>query len=558
MKPSFSALVLAILYLFHVVIYAQQQDSGTYHEAYFLLDALNTGLPARAPSIHLQTPQAAVEHFLQACREEQFLQAAHALNLNLITEPLQALRAADLAQKFYHVLEQKLWIDWEDLPDRPDGQIEIGASNDPLVGVPRRSLKLGSIDLDGRDIAIRLQRVKLPDSDPIWVFSAATVENIDQLYEQYGPSTLQQHLPDWAKQKVLARIPLWQWLALLLFAGLSGLAAWLVYRLTRHVLRHVEQPLPARIGSEAPAPIAIIAGLAMFSLLNATLLTLTGPVIKLLNPLLTLLIVAAFTWLGIRLIRQLSIYFDERYADRLEHYEDDEARRALTYIAVARRVLIFIALLVGIGVALAQVNMLKTLGISLLASAGIVSVIAGVAAHNVLANIMAGIQIAITRPASIGDSIYFEQQWGFVEEITYTYITIRTWDQRRMIVPLKYFLSHPFENWSMRDAHLIKPIYIYLDYRTDVQAVRDKFEQLLRDSEEWDEQTPPTVQVTDLKEETMEVRALCSAKNPSLAWDLHCRLREALIRYVQELENGRYLPKRRILLDDAVENSKGE
>ncbi|MEZ5594262.1 MAG: mechanosensitive ion channel [Gammaproteobacteria bacterium] len=263
----------------------------------------------------------------------------------------------------------------------------------------------------------------------------------------------------------------------------------------------------------------------------------------------TLLIVAGFTWLGIRLIRQLSVYVDQRYADRLEHYDDDEARRALTYVAVARRVLIFIALLVGVGIALSQLNLLKTLGISLLASAGLISVVAGVAAHNVLENIMAGIQIAITRPASIGDSIYFEKQWGYVEEITYTYITVRTWDQRRVVVPLKYFLSHPFENWSMRDPHLIKPIYLYVDYSTDVQALREKFEQLLQNSEDWDEKAEPTVQVTACKEETMEVRVLCSAKNPSIAWDLHCRLREELIQYIQETERGRYLPKQRVLLE---------
>ena len=546
----FSALLA--LCLTSTLVCAQTADSDpnpSYNKAYFLLDDLNSGLPARSPSIHLQTPQATLEHFLRACREQQFMQAAQALNLNLIAAPMQALRAAELARQLYYVIEQKLWIDWEDLSDRPDGQIDVGATNNPLIGVPRRSLKLGSIELDGRDAAIRLQRVKLPEQEPIWVFSAATVENIDELYALYGPGFLQQHLPDWAKQRVLARMPLWKWLALFVFAALSGLIAWVGYRLTRRAIQHAEQPLLARLGAELPKPVGFLAGLLSFSVLNATILALTGPVAKVLTPLLTLLIVAGFTWLGIRLIRQLSVYVDQRYADRLEHYDDDEARRALTYVAVARRVLIFIALLVGVGIALSQLNLLKTLGISLLASAGLISVVAGVAAHNVLENIMAGIQIAITRPASIGDSIYFEKQWGYVEEITYTYITVRTWDQRRVVVPLKYFLSHPFENWSMRDPHLIKPIYLYVDYSTDVQALREKFEQLLQASEDWDKKSEPTVQVTACKEETMEVRVLCSAKNPSIAWDLHCRLREELIQYIQETERGRYLPKQRVLLE---------
>ncbi|MEZ5594261.1 MAG: hypothetical protein R3F53_27610 [Gammaproteobacteria bacterium] len=127
---------------------------------------------------------------------------------------MQALRAAELARQLYYVIEQKLWIDWEDLSDRPDGQIDVGAANNPLIGVPRRSLKLGSIELDGRDAAIRLQRVKLPEQEPIWVSRQPQWENIDELYALYGPGFLQQHLPDWAKQRVLARMPLWKWLAL--------------------------------------------------------------------------------------------------------------------------------------------------------------------------------------------------------------------------------------------------------------------------------------------------------------------------------------------------------
>lgn len=559
--------VLKLFALFFLApfVYAQSEAPQTkpatelaagmeYHEAYYQLEELNSGLPGRPDSIHLQTPQAALEHFITACRAENYDQAAHALNLNLLPPMQQTLQAAQLARKLFYVIEHKVWIDWSDLPDRPDGTVEIGANNDPLVGKPRRSLRLGMINLDGRDISIRLQRIKLPEQDPVWVFAAATVENIDALYARFGPGWLQRNLPDWATQTVLGRMALWEWLALLLFTGLSVGIAWASYYLLQRFLRAEvlptdDLPLAKRIIENIPAPACVIIGLVSFALFNGLLLRPTGPVAKLIGPALTLLIIAALTWLGIRIIHQFSDYLNEQYADRLEHYEDDEARRALTYAAVARRVFIFVALLAGTGIALSQLNLLKTLGISLLASAGIISVIAGVAAHNVLGNIMAGIQIAITRPASIGDNIYFENQWGYVEEITYTYITIRTWDQRRIIVPLKYFLSHPFENWSMHDSHLIKPIYMYVDYRLDVQKLRDKFEQLLKDSEDWDEENPPTVQVTGLKEETMEVRALCSAKNPSVAWDLHCYLREELIKYIQAQEDGRYLPKRRLVLD---------
>ena len=144
----------------------------------------------------------------------------------------------------------------------------------------------------------------------------------------------------------------------------------------------------------------------------------------------------------------------------------------------------------------------------------------------------------------------FEGEWGYVEDITYTYVLIRTWDQRRVVVPLRYFITHPFENWTIRDAHLVKPIYLRADYTLDVDAFREKFAELLREKDDWDEEKEPTVQVTDVDDETIEVRALASAKDPGTAWDLHCELREELVAYVRDLDGGRYLPRRRVILSD--------
>lgn len=537
---------------------SSQSNTQTYHEAYFLSDHLNQGLgvPDSATGINLQTPQAALEHFMLSSREENFSSAAHALNLNLIADNLQSTVAPLLAQQFFYVLNQRLWIDWDEIPDRADGQLDIGNNSDPLVGTPRRSLRIGMIDLDGRDIAIRLQRVKTPEADPVWVFSPNTVENIQPLYQTYGPGLIEKQLPAWARERSMLNVPLWEWFALLLLFIISGLVAWMLQKIMPHLIRRAEIPFVQSIARAIATPLAIISGILLFYILTLTVLPLTGPAAKILYPLLTLLIVAMVTWLGMRLIGFFADYFKDQYVNDMSSYENENIRHTLTYITIARRVLVFAALLAGIGIALSQLNMLRSLGISLLASAGVASVIVGVAAHSVLGNIMAGIQIAITRPASIGDNVYFEGQWGYVEEITYTYIVIRTWDKRRVIVPIKYFLEHPFENWSSKNSNLIKPIYLYVDYRTDVQKLRDKFEELLQNDDDWDEENPPTVQVTDAKEETMEVRALCSAKDPSVAWDLHCRLREQLIRYIQDIDDGDYLPTQRLILQkQSAENS---
>jgi hypothetical protein len=199
---------------------------------------------------------------------------------------------------------------------------------------------------------------------------------------------------------------------------------------------------------------------------------------------------------------------------------------------------------------LSQFSSLRQIGVSLLASAGVIGIIVGFAARNVLGNVIAGLQIAITQPVRIGDNVLFEGQWGYIEAITYTYLTIQTWDKRRVIVPLNYFTMHPVENWSKTSSHMIKPIYLYVDYTIDVEQIRQKFDELLRNAEKWDEETEPSVQVTGFTDETLEVRALCSAKEPTAAWNLHCQLREDLTAYVRDLEGGRYLPRRRLVWEN--------
>jgi hypothetical protein len=257
-------------------------------------------------------------------------------------------------------------------------------------------------------------------------------------------------------------------------------------------------------------------------------------------------IVATATWLTVRIVRIMAEVSSHAYLDKIQLEEEGGARSRITRLAVVKHVLTFIVICIGLAFGLQQFNLFENLSLSLLASAGVASVILGVASREVLGNIMAGIQIALTQPASIGDSILFEGQWGSVEELTYTYITIRTWDARRIVVPLSYFISHPFENWSMKSPHKIQPIYLYVDYTTDVRAVRSKFHDLVKECKDWDGPADSVLEVTGAKEDAMELRALCSAKDPPTAWRLHCRLREELIAFIRDLERGRYLPKHRL------------
>jgi small-conductance mechanosensitive channel len=565
--------VLGALCLSLVLIAPVQAQQ--YNQAYYELERLNEGLPLVVPPPNLQTPQSTLEYFMAASAEEDFVRAAAALNLNLIPLEEQATRGPERARQLHYLLVRKSLLNWAALPDRPDGQLEPApGGNAPLAGQPRRSINLGSITLAGRDLEMRLQRVKIDDAAPIWVVSPQTVDNLPALYARFGPTTLDRTMPDWAKVQLPGGMPLWEWLILSLVALVGILVGWVVRNLVArgsvgeiNAVRWITGKLLKRdlklkdniwlqgISTIISGPLAVVCGLITFYVLAQALISLSGTFANLFDTIVVILIIIAITWLCMRIIKFFTDYVGKQFTDDLGSDDQAQARRALTYISVGRRVLVFIALLLGIGFALSQFRGFEAFGMSLLASAGVISVIVGIAAQGVLANIMAGVQVALTQPVRIGDNVYFEDQWGYIEAITYTYITIQTWDLRRVIVPLQYFIAHPVQNWSKHSSHLIKPIYLYVDYHTDVERIRQAFADMLKSDEDWDEQTEPTVQVTGMNDETLEVRALCSAKDPSTAWTLHCRLREQLVNYVRDLEEGHFLPRQRLVVEQGYQQN---
>ncbi len=521
---------------------------GAYHEAYHVLSKLNEGLPTPGTTGNLQTPQAALEHFVRAARQGDFDSAAQTLNLNMVPEERRAALAPIIARQLFYVMDKQVGFDWEGLPDRPDGAADqaMGGSN-PLLGQPRRSLLLGTIPLDGRDVALRLQRVRVGDAAPVWVVSPQTVENVPALYERYGPGPVDRVMPGWARTEVLGAAA-WTWLALALaLVALVGIG-WGVRRITRRALDKSDSMWLRAIAGQVATPFAVLLGAFGLYLLASAVLSMPRFVTT------TLLVVTifAFVWLCMRAISAITeVVTKEQNFDGLQELsagEGSEQQRWLTYLSVGRRVLLFVVFVFGVGLVIAQFQSLEKLGFSLMASAGVATVLLGIAAQPVLGNIIASIQIALSRPVRIGDSVLYEGNWGYVEDITYTYVLIKTWDERRLVVPLRYFITHPFENWTLRDTHLIKPIYLHADYTIDVEQVREKFGEMLRASDLWDEKNEPSVLVTSAGDETVEIRALCSAANPSDAWDLHCELREKLVAYVRDLDGGAHLPRRRVAL----------
>ena len=206
-----------------------------------------------------------------------------------------------------------------------------------------------------------------------------------------------------------------------------------------------------------------------------------------------------------------------------------EARKTATRLDVMRRVIIVIATL---ACALVAVPWARQLGVSLLASAGIVGIAVGIAARPVLSNLIAGIQIAFTQPIRIEDAVVLENEWGWIEEIDLFYVVVRLWDRRRLIVPLTYFIEKPFQNWTRKTGTIIGAVYWWLDYRAPVQKMREKLEEILKTTDLWDGEVC-NLQVSETDKMTIQVRALATASTSPRAWDLRCYIREQMINWLQ-------------------------
>jgi small-conductance mechanosensitive channel len=219
------------------------------------------------------------------------------------------------------------------------------------------------------------------------------------------------------------------------------------------------------------------------------------------------------------------------------------ARKHTTQVRVLLRTVDALIVLVTIGAALMTFEAVRQYGVSLFASAGVAGIVAGLAARPLLTNLIAGVQIAMTQPIRIDDAVVVEGEWGTIEEITATYVVVRIWDLRRLIVPLSYFIEKPFQNWTRESAALLGVVIFYLDYRAPVGIIRDKLKEICQQSKLWNGRTV-ALQVTELKESVVELRALMSANSASEAFNLRCEVREKLIEFLQR-EHPEALPRLR-------------
>ncbi|KAF1029844.1 MAG: Miniconductance mechanosensitive channel MscM [Burkholderia plantarii] len=335
-------------------------------------------------------------------------------------------------------------------------------------------------------------------------------------------------LDEWA---AIADAPLHTWLgtlvvAILLLAVVAGIhriGARIVvplarpYRTMSVIVRYIDRP--------ALAVLAFLA-LEFLSLQVADELSHAGG----LRTLSAVGLIIALTWLLMRLV--MAIGEAIVLANPADRPDNLEARRIHTQARVLTRTAMVVVVVIGSGAALMTFPNVRQIGASLLASAGVAGLVAGIAARPVLGNLIAGLQIGLSQPIRLDDVVVIQGEWGRIEEITGTYVSVRLWDQRRLVVPLQWFIENPFQNWTRNSAEIIGTVFLYVDYRTPLAPLRDELARIVASAPEWDGRVQ-VLQVTDATERSMQMRALVSSVDSSLSWDLRCRVREGLVAFLQ-------------------------
>lgn len=552
------------------VMLSDSELAGEYNESYYVLNRLNAGLPPLSQDPNLETPLATLEFFQSAVAQERYDLASYALNMNAIPSDEQTSQGQALVKKLDYLLSEKGLYVFDNLPDRSDGLVEpLVGSNSSIQGIPRRTIQLGVVDYRSRSIPMSVERVRVGDDAPIWVFSAATVENINMLYDQHKPAQFEQFFPEWLKARLFG-IAIWEYVALMLFYWVTFLLGWLISK-------GVEKSIDLLVKHDKLGDDEDTRGNSITQLIESIIVPLTStisfalvftlvsggfpfidPIASSTRPLVWVGLVFVTMWLGIRILNFFAQRYQDLKIDSLDEKRLDKQRQRRTYLSIFRRIFIFVMVLVGIWVSLSAFTDIEGLGTTLLTSAGIAGAIIGIAAQPTLGNIIAGMQVAITQPVRIGDTVIVEGAWSTVEDLRYTYAVIKTWDERRLIVPMKHFVTEIIENWSHTNAHQCGAVYLYVDYGADVEQIRQTFIAMVKAHELWKEGEEPEMLVTKVDENTITLRGQMAADGPNEAWAMECAVREKMLKYLAT-EQGDYLPTDRFSLrSDPVDSLKSK
>ena len=262
------------------------------------------------------------------------------------------------------------------------------------------------------------------------------------------------------------------------------------------------------------------------------------------------LLIISFAWILMRCIKVVQDYVFYRYD--INKPDNIKERKIRTQLQFIRRMLVGLIAILTVAAILLSFNSLRKVGTGLITGVGLSGIIIGFAAQRSISNLLAGFQIAFTQPIRIDDVIIAEGEWGTVEEITLTYVVLKLWDERRLVLPINYFIEKPFQNWTRTNSELLGFVILFADYNLPIDPIRTELTQLLKESKYWDGRVN-VVHVTDATENTVQVRALMSARNAGDIFELRCYVRENLIKFINDNFSGS-LPKNRTVIDTSPDS----
>jgi small-conductance mechanosensitive channel len=347
--------------------------------------------------------------------------------------------------------------------------------------------------------------------------------------------------------------PLHTWFGTLIVSAIVAAVAIGIHRFGARIVMRIARP--------HPLPSVVLRYIDKPSLFVLVILVLEGVwneapdtlnFIEPLRDITAIALIAALTWLSVRSAAAIGEAIIR--AHPLDTVDNLQARRIHTQARVLARSVMIVIVIVGMGGALMTFPNVRQIGASLLASAGVAGLVAGIAARPVLGNLIAGLQIALSQPIRLDDVVVIQGEWGRIEEITGTYVSVRLWDLRRLIVPLQWFIENPFTNWTRSSSQIIGTVFLFVDYRMPLAPLREELARIVESAPEWDRRVQ-VLQVTDGTERSMQLRALVSSLDSGLNWDLRCRVREGLLDFIQR-HYPEYLPRARAEVSAELETSK--
>lgn len=527
--------------LFVVSVAAAQEDP----QSWYVQDEINAGLADRPADLKLATPRAALRTFVELADKRRFESAAHVLNLKDLPPEDQKAQGAEISRKLHEVLDRRVWIDWSALPSRPDAKVEDGSGRNPQAGQVRRDLEIKLLEVAGRAYEIRVGRYKAgEDAEPVWLFTPQTVEDVAALHDAFGPRAFERYIPRQLQQK-FGGLRQWEWIVLPVLIALVLLLGLTVNKLVKSLAQRVNHGFFNHALDRAGIPLALFAMAMVAQIILDLVVSFSGPVTSVVQPILVLVMASA---IGIALLRSVDTILDRvtrRFVGEIDDTRGLEKRELYTSIYALRRVIVLIMVGFAAFYVLSRLNLFESFGITLLASAGVLTVLLGIAGQAVLGNILASLQIALAKPVRIGDSVLFEGEWAYVETIFYTYLRLRTWDERRIVVPVTYFVTRPFENWSVTDSRIMKTITLALDHSADIKVLRERFRDLAQADEGVIEHDQLSAHVTGHSEDGQQMTFYAMTPDPSTGWQTEMRLREGLLHFIQT-EHPDWWPHERV------------